>query len=134
MEAKDEFDEAADWYEQRRPGLGTDFVARVGDVLQRIAANPKGRAAVYQDVRKAVVTRFPYIVLYREDQGEVIVINPACDTPEDRGRWPQCGPWLRPGVWSKGLREAADAWRCREDLRSPVSAGSGEPRPAGVWD
>lgn len=74
-EAKVEFDAAADWYEQQRAGLGMDFVAQVRTVLHRIAANPKLHGAVYQDVRKAVGTRFPYVVLYREDAGEVIVIS-----------------------------------------------------------
>jgi toxin ParE1/3/4 len=51
-----------------------DFIARVREVLQRAAGNPKQFGVVYQDVRKAVVRRFPYIVLYREDPGEVVVI------------------------------------------------------------
>jgi plasmid stabilization system protein ParE len=73
-EAKAEFDAAADWYEQQRVGLGVDFVTRVRAVLTRIAANPQLHAAVYGDVRKAVVPRFPYVVLYREEPGEVVVI------------------------------------------------------------
>jgi plasmid stabilization system protein ParE len=65
-EAKDEFDTATDWYEQQRPGLGTTFVDRVQDVLASIAANPRIHATVYQDIRKAIVQKFPYVVLYRE--------------------------------------------------------------------
>ena len=72
-EAKDEFDAAADWYEQQT-GRGVEFVARVRDVLQRISVNPRLHGFVYQDVRKAVVQRFPFIMLYREDQGEILVI------------------------------------------------------------
>jgi toxin ParE1/3/4 len=73
--AKAEFDAAADWYEQQRAGLGVDFVKAVREVLNRIAANPRLHGVVYQDVRKAVVKRFPYVVLYREEPGEVIVIS-----------------------------------------------------------
>ena len=73
-EARDEFDAATDWYEQQRPGLGTIFVDRVRDVFNRIAANPQMHGLVYQDVRKAVVQQFPYVVLYKEEAGEVIVI------------------------------------------------------------
>jgi hypothetical protein len=62
-EAKAEFDAAADWYEQQRTGLGVDFVTRVRAVLNRVAGNPQMHAAVYQDLRKAVVARFPYVVL-----------------------------------------------------------------------
>lgn len=32
-EARVEFDEAFDWYEQRRLGLGVDFVAQVQEVF-----------------------------------------------------------------------------------------------------
>lgn len=73
-EARAEFDQATDWYEQRRAGLGVDFVARVREVLDRVAANPRIHAAVYGDVRKAKVNRFPYVVIYREEPGEVVVI------------------------------------------------------------
>ena len=34
--AKDEYDAAVDWYEQRQPGLGATFIAQVREVLQRI--------------------------------------------------------------------------------------------------
>jgi len=85
-EARDEYDAAADYYEQQQAGLGGDFIARVREVLQRIAANPKLHGAVYQDVRKAIVRRFPYIVLYREDAGEVIVIS-VFHTARDPSVW-----------------------------------------------
>jgi plasmid stabilization system protein ParE len=85
-EAKDEFDAAADWYQQQRAGLGVDFVARVREVLQRIAANPRIHGTVYQDVRKAVVRRFSYVVLYREDPGEVVVIA-VFHTSRDPSIW-----------------------------------------------
>ena len=74
-EARAEFDNDADRYELQQAGLGVDFVAKVREVLRRIAANPRLHAVVYQDVRKAAVKRFPYIVLYREEPGEVIVIS-----------------------------------------------------------
>lgn len=73
-EARDEYDATVDWYEQRQPGLGTTFIARVREVLQRIAVNPPIYAAVYQGVRQAPVRRFPYTVVYREDQGEVVIV------------------------------------------------------------
>jgi plasmid stabilization system protein ParE len=85
-EAKAEFDAAADQYEAQQAGLGVDFVARVREVLQRIATNPHQHAVVYRDVRKAVVKRFPYIVLYREESGEVIVIS-VFHTSRDPAIW-----------------------------------------------
>lgn len=83
-EAQTEFDEAFDWYENQRAGLGVAFVTRVQEVFDRIAANPFLHAVTLADVRKAVVSRFPYCVFYRPhtDRVEVLAVfhnrrNPA---------------------------------------------------------
>jgi toxin ParE1/3/4 len=73
-EAQADFDEAFDWYESQRPGLGIDFAAQVQAVFDRISANPLLHAAIFQDVREAVVRRFPYSVLYRAEASQVLVI------------------------------------------------------------
>lgn len=73
-EAQAEFDEAFDYWEDQRPGLGVDFAARVQQGFDRIAANPKMHALVFADIRKAVVTRFPYTIFYRSDDVRVEVI------------------------------------------------------------
>lgn len=89
-EAKDEFDAATDWYEQRRPGLGTALVDRVREVFTRIAVNPQMHATVYQSIRKAVVRQFPYVVLYKEEAGEVIVVA-VFHTARDPSSWQSRG-------------------------------------------
>ena len=72
--AREEFDEAADWYEARQPGLGPRFVAAIQVEFDRISVNPQSHAVVRRDIRKAVVTGFPYSVYYREQQTRVVVI------------------------------------------------------------
>jgi plasmid stabilization system protein ParE len=73
-EAQADFDEAFDWYESQRPGLGIDFTAQVQEVFDRISANPLLHAVVFQDLRKAVVRRFPYSVIYRAEATQVLVL------------------------------------------------------------
>jgi plasmid stabilization system protein ParE len=73
-EAQAEFDEAFDYYEGQQTGLGVDFVARVQQVFDRISANPQLHGVVFADIRKAVVTRFPYCVFYRAEAARVEVI------------------------------------------------------------
>jgi plasmid stabilization system protein ParE len=73
-EARAEFDEAFDWYEQQRPGLGLDFAAQVQEVLDRISATPELYAQVFEDVRRAVVQRFPYAVFYKIELPQVVVL------------------------------------------------------------
>lgn len=85
-EARQEFDAAVATYEKARRGLGRDFLTRVREVLRRISLNPRLHAVVYQDVRKALVARFRYVVLYREDPSGVIVIS-IFHTSRDPGIW-----------------------------------------------
>jgi plasmid stabilization system protein ParE len=79
-------DEAFDYYEARQPGLGVDFVARVQKVFDRIAANPRMHAVVLADIRKAVVTRFPYCIYYRADDARVEVLA-VFHTSRDPAIW-----------------------------------------------
>ena len=74
-EARDEFDAAADWYEQKRVGLGVAFVARVQESLERISRMPNIRAPLFQSIRRDLVQQFPYSVYYRMEPGQVVVIS-----------------------------------------------------------
>lgn len=88
-EAQAEFDEAFDYYEGQPAGLGVDFVARVQQVFDRIGANSLMHRVVLGDIRKAVVTRFPYCVFSRPhaDRVEVIaVFHSSRDPAMGQGR------------------------------------------------
>lgn len=67
--------EAFDWYEQRRPGLGHEFLEVIGTVLKAITENPLLHRVVYRDVRRALPRRFPYKVLYVTQADEVQVVG-----------------------------------------------------------
>jgi len=72
--ARTEFDAAADWYEQRRAGLGAAFVAAIQEALDRIAAQPDFYPIALEDVREAMVSGFPYCIYYREEPGQVLIL------------------------------------------------------------
>lgn len=58
--ARTEFDEAADWYELRRAGLGAAFIVQIQQVLDQIAAQPSFYPKVTRrGVREALVSGFP---------------------------------------------------------------------------
>jgi plasmid stabilization system protein ParE len=73
-EARTEFDSAADWYEQQRPGLGVEFVGKVHIVLDQIQQMPALFPVVYRDVRQTIVRRFPYSVLYRVESDQILIV------------------------------------------------------------
>jgi plasmid stabilization system protein ParE len=72
--ARADFDEAFDWYEQQRTGLGVEFAERVHAAFESISAMPELHAPIYRDVRRALVRRFPYSVIYRIRGDQVVVL------------------------------------------------------------
>ncbi len=76
VEAEQEFDEAFDWYDAQKAGLGAEFAEEVQRVFDRIAANPLIHQTVFSDIRRGVVRRFPYTVLYRvhADRVEILAV------------------------------------------------------------
>ena len=56
---RDEIDDAHDWYEQRRSGLGRDFLDEIQAVLTKIIANPARFGFADADIREGLLPRFP---------------------------------------------------------------------------
>jgi plasmid stabilization system protein ParE len=73
LEAQTEFDEAIDWYEQQAE-LGLEFLDCVDDTLTRIQTMPESCEMVFEDVRRAVVQRFPYSVFYQVELQQIVVL------------------------------------------------------------
>ncbi len=75
-EAQAEFDEAFDWYDALRAGLGLEFVEIVQQCFDRISSQPLMCQVIYADIRKSVLRRRPYCVFYRvhTDRVEVIAV------------------------------------------------------------
>ena len=84
--ARREFDDAADWYEHRRAGLGDVFTTAVRQVLDRIVNQPRLYAKVFQDAREAPVPRYPYCVYYREEADQILVLA-VFHTSRDPSVW-----------------------------------------------
>jgi plasmid stabilization system protein ParE len=72
--AQAEYDQAVDWYEQQRLGFGAKFARRIKEQLDRVAATPLMHGVVYKDIRRAVVTKFPYSIFYRVLATKIVVI------------------------------------------------------------
>ena len=85
-EAQAEFDEAFDWYDARRVGLGFAFVAAVQEVFDRVAANPRIGRTVHADIRRGLVRRFPYCVLDRTHADRIEVLS-VFHTSRDPAIW-----------------------------------------------
>jgi plasmid stabilization system protein ParE len=73
-DAEDEFNSAIDYYENIEPGLGYDFAVEVYSAIQRAGAFPKAWVVIEDDIRRSLVRRFPYGVLYSEEQEGLFIL------------------------------------------------------------
>jgi toxin ParE1/3/4 len=75
-EASRDVEEARDYLEVQRVGLGQAFLNRVTEALARIGAMPEMYGVVWRNVRAARLRRFTYVVYYRvhDDRVEVLAI------------------------------------------------------------
>ena len=73
-EAEAEFEEAVSYYEERRKGLGYDFATEVYSAIQRIVACPKAWTGVEEDIRRCLIKRFPYGVMYSEKEDRIYIL------------------------------------------------------------
>lgn len=62
--AENDIQSAFEWYESQRPGLGDEFLAAVRERLEAVRSLPESSPVIYRDVRRAVVSRFPYLIFY----------------------------------------------------------------------
>ena len=83
---RDEIDEAHDWYEQRKLGLGADFLDEVQRVLGEITANPARYGFAQDDIREGLLNRFPYAIYYRVLADRIRVLA-VFHTARDPSRW-----------------------------------------------
>lgn len=68
-----EFEEAAVWYEERRPGLGEEFINEMEQAVTSAAAAPLRCPTVLRDIRRTVARRFPYSVYFRT-RGDALIV------------------------------------------------------------
>jgi toxin ParE1/3/4 len=73
-EAEAELEEAFAWYEERVAGLGSEFTRAVRALFATISRNPEQFPRVRQDIRRALVRRFPYAVYYVAEAEQTSVI------------------------------------------------------------
>jgi toxin ParE1/3/4 len=95
-EADEELREAARWYQEKRPGLGLEFLAAIGAALDLVQRHPAGGGRVPKvrdeiPVRRVVLHRFPYAIVFLELDAEIRVLAFAHHR-------------RRPGYWRKRIR------------------------------
>lgn len=72
--AKLELNEAAQYYENESPGLGQSFISEIERCTDEIVRHPDAGVVMRGSIRRRLVRRFPYGLLYRATASEVRVL------------------------------------------------------------
>jgi plasmid stabilization system protein ParE len=73
-EAAGDIEDAYNWYERARTGLGEEFLAAVREGLDSAIAHPEQFPQVHRSVRRALLRRFPYSRLYRVEPEAILLV------------------------------------------------------------
>lgn len=85
-EVEQDISEAYTWYEERRVGLGEEFLSCVDACIQAICRMPEMYATVYENYRRALVRRFPYSIFY-EYVSNTVIIYSVFHNSRDPQKW-----------------------------------------------
>jgi plasmid stabilization system protein ParE len=72
-EAAQDISEAYDWYEERRSGLGEEFLSRLDACLQSVLRNPEMYPVVHESYRRGLLRQFPYGVFYEYEENNATI-------------------------------------------------------------
>ncbi len=73
-EAESEFFKDIEYYKEREEGLGQDFAVEVYSAIERILFYPKAWPIIEENIRRSLINRFPYGILYAEDEDKIYII------------------------------------------------------------
>ena len=59
-----DIEDAFVWYEQKRRGLGLEFLKIVDEAVNAIQRAPQLHAVIHRNTRRALLRRFPYGIYY----------------------------------------------------------------------
>ena len=73
-EAEIEFNKSIDYYEEIESGLGYDFVLEVYSTIKRSVEFPDAWTVLEGEIRRSLVKRFPYGILYSKEQKGIFIV------------------------------------------------------------
>jgi len=84
------------WYDQQRPGLGDELLDEVARGIALLKEYPEAAPSIGGGFRRLLLARFPVGLIYRLDDGDIIV-GAVAHTSRKPGYW-------RRRLFSKGRR------------------------------
>lgn len=72
--SKQEMINSAIFYETQARGLGNDFLDKIDNAVDDVSKNPDRWPIINKNIRRRLVQRFPYCILYRIDSEEIVIL------------------------------------------------------------
>ena len=84
--AQNDFVDAIEWYQNESPEAADRFEEAIDEIVQRIEENPRQFAPSSYETRRAVLGRFPYLVIFSERSDSCYVVA-VFHTSRDPSIW-----------------------------------------------
>lgn len=72
-EVVNDLEDAASWYDDRKIGLGAEFLQQCRATLDRILERPEQATVDSNRIRSVRIHRFPYVVHFRIERDTIVV-------------------------------------------------------------
>jgi plasmid stabilization system protein ParE len=82
----DDLAEAVGYYDDISVDLGNRFRASLRSRLETITERPDSFGRIHQEMRAAMLDRFPYVVLFEHMRGAILILG-LFHAASDRERW-----------------------------------------------
>lgn len=86
----EEIDKAAEWYEDHGGNLSREFLRALDATVASVQRNPLHYPRVHKNVRRALLRRFPYSLVFVATDQEIVVLSCA-HWRQDPSRWQDRG-------------------------------------------
>ena len=73
-EVEEEISYSYHWYEEKSKGLGNKSISEIQNSLERIKANPRANQIVEKEIRRSLISKFPFGILYATENDTVYVL------------------------------------------------------------
>ncbi len=75
--ARQELDDAVAWYDEQATGLGREFLDEIDRAVRRAAAFPLSCPEIEPGMRRCLLARFPYGLIFGVDGKTLVVVAVA---------------------------------------------------------
>jgi len=72
--SEDELNDSIDYYEKIQSGLGFEFADEIYSTIDRIISFPESWQKIDDKIRRCLVNRFPFAVIYYQKEKQIIIL------------------------------------------------------------